>query len=198
MHFLHVTYINVVWYCAKVDKHVIWDCLQVFVCSFQRRTNISKRQTMEQSCPDCRPEVGGGQFCQFPEEYNLLYLKTEDLNCAALGEKYLDPADISENQIDYLSSLTQQILILTINSFTFLQSNQVTNVFFSPNYTYILQAFFKSTKWRVYLSKVTRSNFGFSLSTKSSSWFLNTATAARTWRKMCQYLSWKNVPHSLF
>ena len=45
---------------------------------------------------------GGGQFCQFPEEYNLLYLKTEDLNCAALGEKYLDPADISENQIDYL------------------------------------------------------------------------------------------------
>ena len=60
MHFLHVTYINVVWYCAKVDKHVIWDCLQVFVCSFQRRTNISKRQTMEQSCPDCRPEVGGG------------------------------------------------------------------------------------------------------------------------------------------
>ena len=85
---------------------------------------------MEQSCPDCRPEVGGGQFCQFPEEYNLLYLKTEDLNCAALGEKYLDPADISENQIDYSSSLTQQILILTINSFTFLRSNQVTKFFF--------------------------------------------------------------------
>ena len=83
----------------------------------------------------------GGQFCQFPEEYNLLDLKTEDLNCAALGEKYLDPADISENQIDYSLSLNQQILILTINSFTFLISNRVTNVFFFKWYIYTSSIF---------------------------------------------------------
>ena len=81
-----------------------------------------------------RSEVGG-HFWQFPEDYNLLDLKSEDLNCAALGEKYLDPPDISENQIDYTSSLNQQILIWAINSFTFLRSNQVTK-FFSSNDTY--------------------------------------------------------------